>query len=52
MNESKTSCASTDQKWSTWESIDWNKCDCKSSESRQTRQGESFAVDADAFVLR
>ena len=27
MNESKTSCASTDQKWSTWESIDWNKCE-------------------------
>lgn len=26
MNESKTSCASTDQKWNTWESIDWNKC--------------------------
>lgn len=27
MNESKISCASTDQKWSTWESIDWNKCE-------------------------
>lgn len=26
MNEIKTSCASTDRKWSTWESIDWNKC--------------------------
>ena len=27
MNEIKTSCASTDRKWSTWESIDWNKCE-------------------------
>ena len=27
MNESKTSCASTDQKWNTWESIDWTKCE-------------------------
>ena len=27
MNEIKTSCASTDQKWNTWESIDWNKCE-------------------------
>lgn len=27
MNENKTSCASTNQKWSTWESIDWNKCE-------------------------
>ena len=26
MNEIKTSCASTDRKWNTWESIDWNKC--------------------------
>jgi len=26
MNEIKTSCASTDQKWETWEDIDWNKC--------------------------
>jgi len=27
MNEIKTSCASTDQQWNTWESIDWNKCE-------------------------
>lgn len=27
MNEIKTSCASTCQKWSTWNSIDWNKCE-------------------------
>ena len=27
MNEIKTSCASTDRKWNTWESIDWNKCE-------------------------
>ena len=27
MNEIKTSCASTDQKWNTWDSIDWNKCE-------------------------
>ena len=26
MNEIKTSCAPTDQKWETWEDIDWNKC--------------------------
>jgi RNA-directed DNA polymerase len=26
MNDIKTSCASTDQKWETWESIDWNRC--------------------------
>ena len=26
MNEIKTSCAPTDQKWKTWEDIDWNKC--------------------------
>jgi len=26
MNEIKTSCAPTDQKWGTWEDIDWNKC--------------------------
>ena len=27
MNEIQTSCASTDRKWNTWESIDWNKCE-------------------------
>ena len=27
MNESKKSCASTDQEWDTWDSIDWLKCD-------------------------
>lgn len=27
MNEIKTSCASTDQKWNTWDSINWNKCE-------------------------
>ena len=27
MDEIKTSCASTDQKWNTWNSIDWNKCE-------------------------
>ena len=27
MNESKISCASTDQKWDTWDSIDWLRCD-------------------------
>ena len=26
MNEIKTSCAPTDQKWQTWEDIDWIKC--------------------------
>ncbi|MDR2947945.1 MAG: group II intron reverse transcriptase/maturase [Prevotella sp.] len=26
MNEIKTSCASTDQKWDTWLDIDWDKC--------------------------
>jgi RNA-directed DNA polymerase len=26
MNEIKTSCASTDQKWNTWLDIDWDKC--------------------------
>jgi len=26
MNEIKTSSAPTDQKWETWEDIDWNKC--------------------------
>ena len=26
MNEIKKSCAPTDQKWETWEDIDWNKC--------------------------
>ena len=26
MNESK-SCASTNQKWDTWESINWTKCE-------------------------
>ena len=26
MNEIKTSCAPTDQKWETWQDIDWNKC--------------------------
>ena len=27
MNEIKTSCASTDQTWNNWESIDWNSCE-------------------------
>jgi RNA-directed DNA polymerase len=27
MNESKTSCASTDQQWNAWDSINWNKCE-------------------------
>jgi RNA-directed DNA polymerase len=27
MNEIKTSCASTDQKWDTWDSIDWLRCE-------------------------
>lgn len=27
MNESKTSCASTNQRWNTWDSINWNKCE-------------------------
>ena len=26
MNEIKKSCAPSDQKWETWEDIDWNKC--------------------------
>ncbi len=26
MNEIKTSCASTDQQWNTWDSINWDKC--------------------------
>ncbi len=26
MNDIKTSCASTDQKWNTWLDIDWGKC--------------------------
>ena len=39
MNEIQTSCASTDRKWNTWESIDWNK-------------SKSFAVGANALVLR
>lgn len=62
MNEIKTSCASTDRKWSTWESIDWNKCVIavnklqarivKAQKAGQTRQGEILAVGADAFVLR
>lgn len=26
MNDIKTSCASTDQKWDTWLDIDWDKC--------------------------
>jgi RNA-directed DNA polymerase len=26
MNDIKTSCASTDQKWNTWLDIDWDKC--------------------------
>jgi RNA-directed DNA polymerase len=26
MNDIKTSCASTDQKWDTWKSIDFDKC--------------------------
>ena len=47
MNESKTSCASTDQKWSTWESIDWNKC-----EIAVNKLQARIAVGADAFVLR
>lgn len=29
MNEIKTSCASTDQQITIWESIDWNKCEAK-----------------------
>ena len=27
MNEIRTSCAPTDRQISSWESIDWNKCD-------------------------
>jgi RNA-directed DNA polymerase len=27
MNEVKISCASTDNRWDTWEGIDWNKCE-------------------------
>jgi RNA-directed DNA polymerase len=27
MNDLITSCASTDQLWNTWESIDWNRCE-------------------------
>ncbi len=27
MNDLTTSCASTDQIWNTWESIDWNRCE-------------------------
>ena len=27
MNEIKTSCASTDCQWNTWQSINWNKCE-------------------------
>jgi RNA-directed DNA polymerase len=27
MNEVKTSCASTDQQWDTWNSIDWLRCE-------------------------
>lgn len=27
MNEIKTSCASTDQLWTNWESIDWTRCE-------------------------
>lgn len=26
MNDIKTSCASTDQQWNTWDSINWDKC--------------------------
>ena len=29
MNEIKTSCASTDQQITIWESIDWKKCEAK-----------------------
>ena len=29
MNEIKTSCASTDQQITIWESVDWNKCEAK-----------------------
>ena len=27
MNDIKTSCASTDSQWNTWDDIDWNKCE-------------------------
>ena len=27
MNEIKTSCASTDQQWDTWDGIDWLRCE-------------------------
>lgn len=27
MNEIKTSCASTNQRWNTWDNISWNKCE-------------------------
>jgi len=27
MNEIKTSCASTDQQWKTWNEINWLKCE-------------------------
>ena len=62
MNEIKTSCASTDRKWSTWESIDWNKCEIavnklqarivKAQKAGKHGKVKILAMGANAFVLR
>ena len=60
MNEIKTSCASTDRKWSTWESIDWNKCEIAVNKlqarivkaQKAGKHGRVKSLGADAFVLR